>query len=78
MTDDMKKHPILIITAKHINEWARDKGITIRELSEQTDVPYTLLRHVEQGYLPSRTTMSQLYNISRFFDRSISELLKKE
>lgn len=47
---DAKQHqPAMNQAARYLNEWAREKGIIMRELAECTDVPYTLLWQAEKG-----------------------------
>ena len=76
MCDAKQDHPAMIQAARNLNEWAREKGITMRELAESTDVPYTLLWQAEKGVMPDRATATQLEALSRFFGRQLHEFFR--
>lgn len=76
MCDAIQHHPAMIQAARSLNEWAPEKGITMRELAESTDVPDTLLWQAEKGGMPDRATATQFETLSRFFGRQLHEFFR--
>ena len=60
--------------AQNIAAWAHERGVTLRELAEQTGVPYAYLAQAEQGMIPDRITLLHLTAISQYFGRELHEM----
>ena len=61
--------------AHNITVWAAERGVAMRELADQTGVPYTYLAQADQGSIPDRITLLHLTAISQFFGRKVHELM---
>lgn len=74
---DSKDYEELGYLARNLSAWASQRGITMKELSQSTGVPYSMLRDAGEGKIPARITLRHMEALSCFFGTTIHDLLTK-
>ena len=64
--------------ARNVRTWREERGVTVEELAQATNIAVDILRQVESGELPETLYADDLISLCRYFHKKPYEFFEDE
>ncbi len=64
--------------ARNVRTWREERGVTVEELAQATNIAVDILKELESGILPEEMYWNDLISLCRYFHKKPYEFFEDE